>query len=81
MPKGYVILAEISKDPEGMKVPGGLSPGGLAGDEAGRLEFDSVDSARDWCKFEAYQKTAELRQAAANRKAAAISGFVEVQAF
>lgn len=39
------------------------------------LEFESVDAARAWYESEAYQKAAEVRQAAADCNAVIISGF------
>ncbi len=95
MPKGYVILTEDIKDPEGMKAYGraarpAMSQGGckvlsvdtapdvLEGTWHGHqtivLEFDSVDAARAWYESEAYQKAANLRQAAAECNAVIISG-------
>src|ERR1700751_4784627 len=96
MPKGYVILTEEIRDPEGMKAygraaSGSMSQGGckilsvdtkpqvLEGSWHGHqtvvLEFDSVDSPRAWYESDAYQKAAELRQAAADTNAVIISGF------
>jgi uncharacterized protein (DUF1330 family) len=85
MPKGYVILTEAIKDPEGMKAYGkaaGAAMGGVEtiegtwhGDQTVVLEFESVDAARAWYNSDAYQAAAKLRQSAADCNAVIISGF------
>jgi uncharacterized protein (DUF1330 family) len=89
-PKGYVILTEAIKDPEGMKAyaqAAGAAMGGVnilavdtapkvvEGDQTVVLEFESVDAARAWYESDAYQKAAKLRQAAADCNAVILSGF------
>ena len=49
--------------------------GSWHGDQTVVLEFDSVDAARAWYESEAYQKAAELRQAAADCNAVILAGF------
>jgi uncharacterized protein (DUF1330 family) len=48
--------------------------GNWHGNQTVVLEFDSVESAREWYESEAYQKAAKLRQAAADCNAVIISG-------
>jgi uncharacterized protein (DUF1330 family) len=94
MAKGYVILTEAVKDPEGMKAyaqAAGAAMGGVNvlavdtapkvvegtwhGDQTVVLEFESLDAARDWYESEAYQKAAQLRQAAADCNVVIVAGF------
>ena len=94
MAKGYVILTEAIKDPQGMKAYGkaaGAAMGGVNilavdtapkvlegnwhGDQTVVLEFESVDAARAWYESGAYQKAAQLRQAAADCNVVIVAGF------
>ena len=83
MPKGYVILTEAIRDLEGMKAYGkaampAMGQGGctmLAVDRAPHvLEGDWHGDQTVVLEFEAYQKAAKLRQAAADCNAVIISG-------